>query len=178
MLIKTFSLHQSRQRQTHKMDSNKEMAFNQLLARQRDMIWQLCQDFRLSAAWEVEDAFQEVLIVLWRDFEQFEGRSSEKTWVYRVTMTTLLMLKRKISNKPQPDAPQPMDEPAPDWENYNLLMQLVDNLREPDNKIVHAYLDGFDYHEIADMYNMSGSAVAMRISRAKKKLRKQYSDLL
>ena len=167
-----------RAKDKQKMDSNREIAFNQLLSRHRNMLWQMCQDYRYSAAWEVEDAFQEVLIVLWRDFEQFEGRSSEKTWVYRVATNTLMMLKRKISNQPQGEAPAQEDSAAPDTENYNLLMQLVDNLGGKDSQIVHAYLDGFEYKEIAEMHNMNEGAVAMRISRAKKKLRKQYSDLL
>ncbi|MBR1835019.1 MAG: sigma-70 family RNA polymerase sigma factor [Bacteroidales bacterium] len=158
--------------------TDKEIAFKQLLERHQDMIWQICQNFRFSAAWEVDDAFQEVLIVLWRDFERFEGRSSERTWVYKVATTTLLMIKRKISNKPQPEATAVTDVAAPDWENFKLLEQLVENLGGLDAQIVQAYLDGFDYKEVAEMVNMTPGAVAMRISRAKKKLRKQYTDLL
>ena len=156
----------------------REKAFNSLVQRHKDMIWHLCQDYPLSAAWEVEDAFQEVMMVLWRDFETFEGKSSEKTWVYRLATTTLLMLKRKMSNKPQDDAPPHLDEAAPDMENFHALMQLVENLREPDRGIVRAFLDGFDYKEIAEMLGMSAGSVAMRLTRAKKKLKKQYTDLL
>ena len=82
-------------------EKEREAAFRELLDRQRDMIWHVCQSYTLSAAWETEDAFQEVLCVLWRDLEAFDGRSSERTWVYRVATNTLLMLKRKAGNRPQ-----------------------------------------------------------------------------
>lgn len=141
----------------------------------RDLIWHVCKDYSLNAAWEVEDAFQEVLCVLWRDLDSFKGWSSTKTWVYRVATNTMLMIKRKHSNKPTDALVIDKEEAAPDMENFHLLMQLIDNLGEKDSQIVHAHLDGFKYDEIADMTGMTPASVAMRISRAKKKLREQYN---
>ncbi|MBR3710917.1 MAG: hypothetical protein IKM99_08155, partial [Bacteroidales bacterium] len=72
-----------------------EKAFDALLLRNKALLWHICSEFNLGKAWNTEDCMQEVIYVLWRDFGQFEGRSSERTWVYRVATNAMLMLKRK-----------------------------------------------------------------------------------
>ena len=72
-----------------------EKAFDAMLLRNKAMLWHICSDFNLGTTWSTEDCMQEVIYILWRDFSQFEGRSSERTWVYRVATNAMLMLKRK-----------------------------------------------------------------------------------
>ena len=78
--------------------------FNALVLRHKTMIWHICSDYGLGKAWNIEDCIQEVMVNLWRDFDKFEGRSSEKTWVWRVATNTMLMLKRKDVRSPQTDS--------------------------------------------------------------------------
>ena len=160
-------------------DKEKETAFRGLLDRQRDTIWSVCQSYSFSAAWETEDAFQEVLYVLWRDFESFEGRSSERTWVYRVATTTMLMLKRKACNQPQPSSENPhldMADRQVDEGGYNLLLQMIETMDKRDMQIVMAHLHGFNQLEIASMTGLSLPTVARRMAKAKKWLKKQYNE--
>lgn len=160
-------------------DKEKDAAFRGLLDRQRDTIWSVCRSFSLSAAWEPEDAFQEVLCTLWRDMDDFQGRSSERTWVYRVATTTLLMLKRKQSNQPQPSAEALPSDAVGDAGvegGYSLLMQMIESLDEPDAQIVTAHLHGFSQIEIARMTGLSLPTVARRMARAKKWLKNQYQE--
>ncbi len=160
-------------------DKVREKAFRGLVDRQRDMIWHLCQSYSLSAAWETQDAFQEVLCVLWRDLDTFNGRSSEKTWVYRVATNTLLMLKRKASNQPQTSVePHTLETPpANDGdEGYRILLQMIGSLEEKDAQIVLAHLHGFNQNEIAAMTGMSLPTVTRHMSKAKKWLKKQYYE--
>ena len=143
------------------------------------MIWHVCQAYSLGAAWETEDAFQEVLCMLWRDLERFDRRSSERTWVYRVATNTMLMLKRKASNQPQPSVEEssPADIPAYDGDvGYRQLLQMIGRLEETDMRIVMAHLHGFDQKEIARMVSLSVPTVARRMAKAKKWLKKQYNE--
>lgn len=44
----------------------------------------------LGSAHDAEDALQDALLRAWRGFEQFEGRSSPRTWLYTVTTNACL----------------------------------------------------------------------------------------
>src|ERR1700677_2850166 len=59
---------------------------------------------RLSRAYEADpdlrlDLLQEIHLALWRSFARFDGRCSQRTWVYRVAHNTATshMLRRKRS---------------------------------------------------------------------------------
>ena len=152
--------------------------FNALILRHKAMIWHICSDYRLGSAWNTEDCVQEVIINLWRSFNGFEGRSSEKTWVWRVATNTMLMLQRKDVRSPQTESIETdnVDKKDDDSGNdsYQQLQQLIEALPEESGVIIRAFLDGFSYKEIAEMTNSSVGAVAMRIARLKWKLRIMY----
>lgn len=155
-----------------------QTAFNALVLRHKAMLWHVCSDYHLGKEWSMEDRMQEVMISLWRSFDQFEGRSSERTWVWRVATNTMLMLRRKAERQPatEPIEADLASEAIADPSDNGLaqLRQLIDTLPEKDGIFVRAFLDGFSYKEIADMNNTSIGAVAMRIARAKQRLRQLY----
>ena len=158
-----------------------EAAFNAMLLRNKALIWHVCSDYSLGRAWKIEDCMQEVIYNLWRYFGTFEGRSSEKTWIYRVATNTMLMLRRKDNRSPILERidSQAKVNAMPDEvrdENYQHLLQLIDTLPEDNSMIIRAHLDGFTYKEIAVMTNLTESAVAMRISRIKKQLKEMYDN--
>ncbi|MBR1550322.1 MAG: RNA polymerase sigma factor [Bacteroidales bacterium] len=157
------------------MDNPRETAYLELVKRQRDLIWRVCSDFSLSAAWEVEDAFQEVLLTLWKDFGSYKGLSSERTWVYRVATNTMLMIKRRAINQPQPQV-ELREEATSDNDHVQQLREIIDSLEETDRCVVCANLDGFSHKEIAQMTGLSSLAVATRLNRIKHKIRQRYEQ--
>ena len=152
--------------------------FNALVLRHKAMIWHICSDYNVGKAWKTEDCMQEVLVSLWRSFGTFEGRSSEKTWVWRVATNTMLMLQRKDVRSPQTESIETDNvdkrDEEPSNDSYQQLQQLIEALPEESGVIIRAFLDGFSYKEIADMTNSTVGAVAMRIARLKRKLRIMY----
>ena len=152
--------------------------FNALILRHKAMIWHICSDYRLGSAWNTEDCVQEVIMNLWRSYKSFEGRSTEKTWVWRVATNTMLMLQRKDVRSPQTESieaekVEKKDESS-DNDGYQQLQQLIEALPEESGVIIRAFLDGFSYKEIAEMTDSSVGAVAMRIARLKRRLRIMY----
>jgi len=152
--------------------------FNALVLRHKAMIWHICSDYSLGKAWNIEDCVQEVMANIWRDFDKFEGRSSEKTWVWRLATNTMLMLRRKEVRSPQTESFEVVGEgekdDEPRNESYQQLCQLIDTLPEKDGTVIRAFLDGFSYKEIAEMTDSSVGAVAMRIARTKRRLKLMY----
>ena len=152
--------------------------FNALILRHKVMIWHICSDYKLGNTWNTEDCVQEVIINLWRSFKSFKGRSSEKTWVWRVATNTMLMLKRKEAKSLQTKSieTENVEKNAEQSGNENCqqLQQLIEALPEESGVIIRAFLGGFSYKEIAEMTHNSVGAVAMRIARLKRKLRIMY----
>ena len=71
-----------------------EVDFEQLVERQRQTIYSVCYLFA-DERQQADDLFQETLIRLWQGFDTYEGRSTEKTWVYRVALNTCINFDRK-----------------------------------------------------------------------------------
>lgn len=53
----------------------------------------------LGSATEAEDAAQEVLIRAWRSYESFEGRSSLRTWLYRIAINRCIDVHRSARSR-------------------------------------------------------------------------------
>lgn len=156
-----------------------EDSFHQLIERHRNMLWNICQAYRLGSAWETTDAFQEVVCKLWLSLSQLQDPACEEAWVYRVATRTLISLVRKRSNGPTIPLPPdigdwPSDLPNPMDDGVASLMDLIDRLKEPDNFIVRSHIDGFKYSEIAQVLGMTEDAVAKRYNRSINIIRQQY----
>ena len=75
----------------------------------------------LGSGFEAEDAVQEAFLRAWKSFEQFEGRSSLRSWLYSiVTNVCLDMLggrerrARPMELAPARSADIPLPDPLPD----------------------------------------------------------------
>jgi RNA polymerase sigma-70 factor (ECF subfamily) len=157
-------------------------SFEDMVGRNRSLIWHVCSDYSLGMSWNREDCVQEVLCRLWQDYGQLREPGKERAWVYRVATRTMLMLKRSRQNQLQPvlqpEEMQRLDtvhsEADRDEENYRCLLQLIDSLPESQAVIIRAHLDGFSNKEIAAMTGGTVTGMAMRISRIRKRLKQLY----
>jgi RNA polymerase sigma factor (sigma-70 family) len=61
----------------------------------------------LGSVQDAEDALQETLLAAWRDLDGFEGRSSFRTWLYRLATNRCLNALRSARRRPQTDWPPP-----------------------------------------------------------------------
>ncbi|MBR6920505.1 MAG: sigma-70 family RNA polymerase sigma factor [Bacteroidales bacterium] len=156
-------------------------SFEDMVGRNRSLIWHVCSDYSLGMSWNREDCVQEVLCRLWQDYGQLREPGKERAWVYRVATRTMLMLKRSRQNRPVATFPpeelqqmETVEEEHPEEENYRCLLQLIDSLPESQAVIIRAHLDGFSNKEIAAMTVGTVTGVAMRISRIRKRLKQLY----
>lgn len=150
-----------------------ERTFRELIHRHRDLIWSICKSYHLSAAWTTEDAFHEVLCDLWRGWGSFDRRSSERTWIFRVATNTMISLTRKSANQLTAQTAD-YQEPSYKDDDYRDLVEMIEATTEPDRTIIKAHAQGFSYAEIAKITGLTVAAVSMRLTRALRKLRKQF----
>lgn len=141
---------------------------------------------RLAYAYERDpdkrkDLIQDIHFALWRSFKLFDGRSSLRTWVYRVAHNTgashILKNKRISKNSflnidDVGEIPDQTDSISA-FERINQLdhlMALIQRLGPADRQIITLYLEGLDGAAIGEIAGLSPSAAATRIHRIKFKL--------
>ena len=86
---------------TSRARAGDEEAFRQLADHYRHELQVHCYRI-LGSAQDAEDALQETLLTAWRSLPQFEGRSSIRTWLYKIATTRCLNVLRAESRRITP----------------------------------------------------------------------------
>ena len=166
-----------------------EGAFKTLVANYQDLVYNTALGIVQNSE-DAEDVAQEVFIQVYRSIDQFKGDARLSTWIYRITTTKALdhirSRKRKkrfafITSLFGPNdelVHEPVDFQHPGVtldrkEQAALLFRMIDQL--PENQKVAFTLhktEELSYQEIADVMQLSVSAVESLLFRARQNLRK------
>jgi RNA polymerase sigma-70 factor (ECF subfamily) len=158
-----------------------------------EMIYRLANRM-LNNPQDAEDVLQETFIKAYRNFKNFDGRSSVSTWLYRIaTNEALMFLRRQHPVTTSIDDTRENDEGLEkptnivDWcclpeeelmstEAQAHLDEAVESLL-PNLRVVFILRDlhGLSTRETAEVLNLSEMAVKTRLSRARFKLRELLS---
>jgi RNA polymerase sigma-70 factor (ECF subfamily) len=161
--------------------NNKEDFFEQTYNNLKDKIYRLCLGFMGNTS-DADDLFQEVLIKIWNNLDNFREESSINTWVYRITTNTALMSINKINKSKNkhsnlfPDNLKNENNQVNEsfkQDSINKLYQAISSLKEVDRIVISLLLEDNSYKEIAEITGISISNVGVKINRIKKILSKK-----
>jgi RNA polymerase sigma factor (sigma-70 family) len=166
-----------------------EQAFKSLVTNYQDLVYNTALGIVQNSE-DAEDVAQEVFIQVYRSIDQFKGDARLSTWIYRITTTKALDHIRSRKRKKRfafitslfgandELVHEPVDFQHPGValdrkEQAALLFQMIAQL--PENQKVAFTLhktEELSYQEIADVMQLSVSAVESLLFRARQNLRK------
>jgi RNA polymerase sigma factor (sigma-70 family) len=175
------------------LKSGNDKAYHTLITVYSKRVYNLCLQF-VSSPQDAEDTTQEVFTTIYLSMVSFRMESSLSTWIYRITVNKCRELNRKKSRKKRFGIMRSWDETP---ENYlessnqnpektllnSELAETIQNAIEglPENQRI-AYtlskLEGIKNDAIAEIMELSVSAVESLLFRAKKSVTEQLNNYL
>ena len=156
-----------------------EVDFTKIVREHKGTIYTVCYMFSKDED-EVADLFQDILVNLWKGFENFRGESSVRTWIYRVSLNTCISADRKKKRKGE-TVPLDMsinlfDDSAEDIRQVRMLQNRISRLGPFDRAIVLLWLENLSYDEIGAIVGISAKNVSVRLFRIKEQLRNMSDE--
>lgn len=148
---------------------------NELLSRHYDRLYAVCRRMAGNDA-DAADACQEALMAVVRGLPRFDGRSTFRTWSYRVASNACLDELRRRSRRPlalvdgyEPGTTEPdLDQQIADRVSIDeLWLKIPEEFRAP---VMMRDVAGMDYAEIAAALDLPAGTVRSRIARGRRHL--------
>lgn len=155
----------------------KKQNFLKITNQHRGIIRSLCKLY-FGSVEDQKDAFQDVILQLWKSFDSFRGESNISTWIYRVSLNTILA---KVRKERKQVVVEPIDKQhfhlstANADDDVELLFIIIQSLKDIDKAIVILHLEGYKNKEIAEMLDLSPTNVSTRFNRIKSQLKTKYN---
>jgi RNA polymerase sigma-70 factor, ECF subfamily len=150
--------------------------FIRIINGHQGIVKSLCKAYYASYE-DQKDAFQDIVLQLWKSLDTFRGESELSTWIYGVSLNTLLAKVRKEKNKIIAEPLFISDQHAPMAmadDDHELLHIVIQSLKDVDKAIVILYLEGYKNKEISQMLDVTPTNVSTRLNRVKTELKAKF----
>jgi len=158
----------------------KEIRMQKVLENHKNQIFRICWGFS-EIKEDVEDLYQEILLNIWRSIGDFKANSSLNTWIYRVSVNTCLLWKRKSKLKlnqieEKEHASMFKSESVENLliknEILDALIKAIHKLKSEEKIIALFLLEELSYKEIAQIIGTNENNIGVKVYRIKEKLKK------
>ncbi len=169
-------------------------AFEQFLQRYEPMVYRTCLRY-LGNPQEAEEATQDAFLRVYHGARGFSGRSTVKTWLYRIVANVCATRYQKLRKQSMrqeayrqsmiesynPTNPQTADQPSPATNPADLVegpvAEALTLLAEKDKQIILLrHVSELSVPEVSEVLQIKLSAAKMRLSRAEQRLREVYEE--
>ena len=156
-------------------DYGLQTEFERIVREHKATIYTVCYMFSDDNT-TVADMFQEVLINIWNGLENFQGRSSAGTWIWRVSLNTCISYEKKLRRR-HDTFPLEMgidlyeENTDESGRQIRMLHDRVRRLDIFDRALILLWLEDLTYEEIGAILGISVKNVSVRLVRIKEKLK-------
>lgn len=147
--------------------------FIQTVESNHGIIRSLCKAYYTRSD-DQKDTFQDIVLQLWKSFDSFRGESEISTWIYRVSLNTILT---KVRNEKRKIVTESIDSTELTFsgamadDDVELLGIVLQCLHGIDKAIVILFLEGYKNKEIAQILNLTATNVSTRLNRIRAELK-------
>lgn len=146
------------------------------------LLHKICRLYENHAV-DRQDLFQEMILQLWKSFNNFREDAKRSTWIYRIALNTALSTLRKnkrrvpvSSSEKIPPVPVDEKEQRIQEEKFQFLDRAIATLSEIERALVMLYLEEKSYDEMEEVMGISSGTLRVKMNRIKEKLRQQTKD--
>jgi RNA polymerase sigma factor (sigma-70 family) len=156
-----------------------ESEFLSLLKASQGIIYKLAGLYAADAE-EKKDLCQEIICQAWKGWPTFRRESKFSTWIYKISLNTILTQKRRKKIIDYRDDLEPIasavEQNTVQAENSRRLQKAIRKLAETDRALISLHLDGYENGEIAEILGITNNNVGVKLHRIKNQLAKILND--
>jgi RNA polymerase sigma factor (sigma-70 family) len=156
-----------------------ESEFLSLIKANQGIIYKLTGLYAADAE-EKKDLCQEIICQAWKGWPSFKGEAKFSTWLYRISLNTILTQKRRKKLIDYREDLEPIatseEQNTVQQENSRRLHKAIRELVETDRALISLHLDGYENGEIAEIVGITANSVGVKLHRIKNQLAKILND--
>ncbi|NCA85386.1 MAG: RNA polymerase sigma factor [Clostridia bacterium] len=132
-----------------------------------------------------KDLVQEIIIHLWKSFDNYDNNFRHSTWMYRISLNVAISFYRKEHSRKR--ISNPLTDGIVDFPHYDsvednesnlgILQQMILQLKNLDKALMLLYLEEKSHKEISQIIGISETNVATKINRIKNVLKQQFTQI-
>lgn len=132
-----------------------------------------------------KDLVQEIIVQLWKSFDDYNDQYKYTTWVYRIALNVAISFYRKETRRKE--IANPLNDsvlnyadaslPTEKEKDLTILQQFIAELKELDKAVMLLYLEEKSYKEIAEIIGITETYVATKIGRIKNVLKQKFATI-
>lgn len=132
-----------------------------------------------------KDLVQEIIIQLWKSFDNYDDSFKQSTWIYRISLNVAISFYRKENTRKRISNPFTEgilnfadDDGFEDKETgLSMLQEMISQLKDLDKALILLYLEEKNHKEISQIIGISETNVATKINRIKNSLKQKFSQI-
>jgi RNA polymerase sigma-70 factor (ECF subfamily) len=132
-----------------------------------------------------QDLCQEIIIQLWKSFDNYDDNFKHSTWMYRISLNVAISFYRKENSRRKIASSLTDgiinfsdDDCSEDTEtDLSILQQMITQLKDLDKALMLLYLEEKSHKEIAQIIGISETNVATKINRIKNNFKEKFIQL-
>jgi RNA polymerase sigma factor (sigma-70 family) len=156
-----------------------EEAFNEIYDTHADALYMLCLRLVGGDAASARDLTQDVFIQVWKKLHTYRGESALRTWLHRVAINVVRTQQRlKGPTLAEVEAAETgRSAHQPDTATRLDLERALAALPPGARAVIVLHdVEGYKYHEVAEMLDVDIGTVKAQIHRGRKLLREMWSS--